>query len=230
MASRTSSLHGLIAEFDDPTSLVAATERAHAEGYRAMDAYSPFPIEELHHALGSHHTRLPLIVLIGGMIGCGGGYGCSTGIGCAYPLYVAGKPLHSWPAFIPGRVHDSGRRSRRARMLALNGLRAYRRLQRPAVRGAVRNRFFLCIRASDRSSTSLRAFSSLSPQEVAALPTDELDVNAEFAKPQTEMFCVFCGLYVDRCTRDRLGKRGLSSRYARPAEVPAAARIDVLRR
>jgi len=72
--AKPSSLHGLIAEFDDPTSLVAATGRAYAEGYRRMDAYSPFPIEELHHALGARPTRLPLIVLIGGITGCVGGY------------------------------------------------------------------------------------------------------------------------------------------------------------
>ncbi|HEX7138301.1 MAG TPA: DUF3341 domain-containing protein, partial [Vicinamibacterales bacterium] len=67
-------IYGLIAEFDDPSSLVLAAHRAHAEGYRQMDAYSPFPIEELHEALGMHHTRLPFIVLIGGLAGCIGGY------------------------------------------------------------------------------------------------------------------------------------------------------------
>ena len=70
---KSSVIYGLMAEFDNPTSLVTATERAHREGYRCMDAYSPFPIEELHHALGSKHTKLPLIVLIGGLIGCIGG-------------------------------------------------------------------------------------------------------------------------------------------------------------
>ena len=71
---RTSTVYGLMAEFDDPTSLVAATQRAHDAGYRRMDAYSPFPIEELHEALGAHHTRLPLLVLLGGLCGCIGGY------------------------------------------------------------------------------------------------------------------------------------------------------------
>src|SRR2546425_4013766 len=62
-------IYGLMAEFDDPNALVAATERAHHEGYRRMDAYSPFPIEELHRALGARRTRLPLLVLIGGVVG-----------------------------------------------------------------------------------------------------------------------------------------------------------------
>ena len=61
-------IYGLMAEFDEATMLVAATRRAYQEGYRQMDAYSPFPIEELHEALGAHHTRLPLIVLIGGLL------------------------------------------------------------------------------------------------------------------------------------------------------------------
>ena len=94
--------YGLMAEFEDPNDLVSATRRAHAEGYRRMDAYSPLPIEELHEALGAHHTRLPLIVLLGGLTGCLGGYGLQYWAATiAYPLNIGGKPLHSWPAFIP---------------------------------------------------------------------------------------------------------------------------------
>jgi hypothetical protein len=63
-------LYGLMAEFDDPSALVTATSKARDEGYRRMDAYSPFPIEELHEAMGGHHSRLPPIVLIGGLVGC----------------------------------------------------------------------------------------------------------------------------------------------------------------
>ena len=68
---KSPTIYGLMAEFDDPNALVAATRRAHEEGYRRMDAYSPFPIEELHEALGGHHTRLPLIVLLGGLVAAG---------------------------------------------------------------------------------------------------------------------------------------------------------------
>src|SRR5262249_44869781 len=68
------SIHGLMPDFEDPTALAAPPAGAYREGYRRMDAYSPFPIEELHEALGGHHTRLPLVVLIGGVIGGIGGY------------------------------------------------------------------------------------------------------------------------------------------------------------
>src|SRR5215217_9285687 len=96
------SVYGLMAEFEDPTSLVQATHQAYHHGYRCMDAYSPYPIEELHEALGSHHSRLPLIVLIGGLTGGIGGYGLQYWASVvAYPLNIGGKPFHSWPAFIP---------------------------------------------------------------------------------------------------------------------------------
>src|SRR5262245_15017915 len=91
-----------MAEFEDASLLVVATHRAYEEGYRRMDAYSPFPIEELHEALGGQHTRLPLIVLIGGLLGCIGGYLLQYWVSAmAYPINVGGKPFHSWPAFIP---------------------------------------------------------------------------------------------------------------------------------
>ena len=67
-------VYGLMAEFEDPASLVTATRRAYQEGYRRMDAYSPFPVEGLAEALGARRRELPLIVLLGGLVGCFGGY------------------------------------------------------------------------------------------------------------------------------------------------------------
>ena len=153
--AKSQSLYGLIAEFDDPTSLVAATERAHAEGYRCMDAYSPYPIEELHEALGSHHTRLPLIVLIGGITGCIGGYLLQYWVSAiAYPVNIGGKPLHSWPAFIPVTFECTilvAALSCVLGMLALNGLpQPYHPVFNvPRFALASRNRFFLCIESRD---------------------------------------------------------------------------------
>ena len=72
---QTPRLYGLMAEFDNPDALVAASRRARREGYRELDAYTPFPIEELHEALDIHHTKVPLMVLIGGIVGGLAGYG-----------------------------------------------------------------------------------------------------------------------------------------------------------
>src|SRR5438094_5945238 len=151
-----SSLYGLMAEFDDASSLVLAAARAHGEGYRCLDAYSPFPIEELHEALGSQHTKLPLIVLIGGLVGCIGGYALQYWVSTmAYPINVGGKPLHSWPAFIPITFECTilvAALSAVLGMLALNGLpmpyHPVFNVSRFAL--ASRNRFFLCIEARDK--------------------------------------------------------------------------------
>jgi ActD protein len=171
-------LYGIMAEFDDATALVAAAQRAHQEGYRTMDAYSPFPIEELHEALGSHHTRLPLIVLIGGLVGCIGGYLLqywSSAI--AYPLNVGGKPFHSWPAFVPVTFECTilaAALSAVLGMLALNGLpQPYHPVFNvPRFALASRNRFFLCIEAKDPKfdlEGTRRFLETLGPREVTTV-------------------------------------------------------------
>jgi hypothetical protein len=172
------SIYGLMAEFEDPNALVAAAHRAHHEGYTRMDAYSPLPIEELHEALGLPHTKLPLIVLIGGIVGCVGGYllqyWAST---MAYPINIGGKPLHSWPAFIPVTFECTILGAALAAvfgMLALNGLpQPYHpvfNVARFAL--ASRNRFFLCIESRDKKfhPEHTREFlESLGPREVTTV-------------------------------------------------------------
>ena len=102
MNRRRQRYYGLMAEFDNPTAIVAATRRAYAEGYRRMDAYTPFPVEGLAEEMHFHHTRVPLIVLLGGLTGCLGGYFLQYWIAGPYwPLNIGGRPLYSWPAFIP---------------------------------------------------------------------------------------------------------------------------------
>jgi hypothetical protein len=173
-----SSTYGLMAEFEDPNDLVAATRRARAEGYRRMDAYSPLPIEELHEALGAPDTRLPLVVLIGGLVGCLGGYGLQYwSAALAYPLNIGGKPLHSWPAFIPVTFECTilvAALSAVFGMLALNGLpQPYHPVFNvPRFALASRNRFFLCIEASDArfDLQKTRAFlETLNPREVTTV-------------------------------------------------------------
>ena len=148
-------LYGLIAEFEEPTRIVQAARRAYEEGYRRMDAYSPFPIEELTEAIGFRHTRLPLIVLIGGIIGCVGGFAlCYWVSAITYPLNIGGRPLNSWPAFIPVTFECTillAALSAVFGMLALNGLpQPYHPVFNvPSFEQASRNRFFLCIESAD---------------------------------------------------------------------------------
>ena len=171
-------IYGLMAEFEDPSSLVTATERAHHEGYRCMDAYSPFPIEELHEALGSEHTRLPLVVLIGGVVGCIGGYALQYWVSAiTYPINVGGKPFHSWPAFIPVTFECTILGAALAAvlgMLALNGLPMPYHPVFNVARFALasRNRFFLCIEARDSKfdiERTRRFLETLNPREVTAV-------------------------------------------------------------
>jgi hypothetical protein len=175
---RGGEIYGLMAEFENPTALVEAAAHARREGYRCMDAYSPFPIEELHEALGGHHTRLPLIVLIGGLTGCIGGYALQYWASAVtYPLNIGGKPLHSWPAFIPVTFECTilvAALSAVLGMLALNGLpQPYHpvfNVTRFAL--ASRNRFFLCIEAKDTKFDleGTKAFlETLHPREVTTV-------------------------------------------------------------
>src|SRR5437899_8523566 len=95
-------LYGLMAEFEDHRQVVAAAKQAYAEGYRKMDAYSPFPVEGLAEALGHETTAVPLLTLVGGAAGCLGAYFMEWyAMAKLYPLNVGGRPLNSWPNFIP---------------------------------------------------------------------------------------------------------------------------------
>jgi hypothetical protein len=168
-------LYGLMAEFDDPNAIVAAARRAYTEGYRRMNAYSPYPIEELSEAIGFHSNRLPLIVLIGGILGCVGGYALQyyTSV-IDYPINVGGRPLHSWPAFIPITFETTVLGAAIAAvlgMLALNGLPMpyHPVFNAPRFELASRNHFFLCIETRDPkfdAEATRRFLESLSPHEV----------------------------------------------------------------
>ena len=171
-------IHGVLAEFDDPQSLVYATERAHEAGYRRMDAYSPYPIEELSHALSVGHSKLPLIVLVGGIIGGLSGYALQYWVSViTYPLNIGGKPLHSWPAFIPVTFECTilaAALSCVFGMLALNGLPMpyHPVFNVPRFALASRNRFFLCIEAKDPKfdlEGTRRFLETLGPREVSTV-------------------------------------------------------------
>jgi hypothetical protein len=96
-----STRYGLMAEFPSATALVSAARRAREAGYTKLDAYAPYPIEELNEALKLPRNRVPLVVLLGGLAGLAAGYGLEYWASAiAYPLNIGGRPLHSMPAFI----------------------------------------------------------------------------------------------------------------------------------
>ncbi len=148
-------VYGIMAEFDNPTDLLAATERAYRAGYRKMDAYSPYPIEELSDALGFHKTRVPMIVLVGAILGGLSGYLLQYWVSAvSYPINVGGRPFHSWPAFIIVTFEMTilfGGISAVVGMLALNGLPSpyHPVFNNPRFTTVTRDRFFLCIEAAD---------------------------------------------------------------------------------
>jgi len=168
-------LYGLMAEFDNPTDVVEAARATYDAGYRRINAYSPYPIEELWEAIGFHSTRLPLIVLIGGIVGGIVGYGMQYYVAVIdYPLNVGGRPLHSWPSFIPITFEMI---ILFAALSAVFGMLALNKLPQPyhpvfnAERFALasRDRFFLVIEADDPKFDHDKATSflqSLSPKEV----------------------------------------------------------------
>lgn len=167
-----------MAEFETATDLVSAASRSHDAGYRDMDAYSPIPIEELHHAIGLPKTKLPLMVLIGGLLGGTGGFALEYWVSSiAYPLNVGGKPLFSWPMFIPVTFECT---ILGAALTAVFGMFALNKLPQPyhpvfnvpRFAMASRNRFFLCIEATDQKFdlTSTRAFlETLGAREVTTV-------------------------------------------------------------
>jgi len=171
--------YGLMGEFHDPSSLLDAAEKARDAGFKHLDAYSPFPIHGLSEAVGFRHSRLPLVVLVGGILGAFGGFFLQYyGSVISYPLNIGGKPLNSWPAFIPITFETTVLLAALAAvfgMLALNGLpEPYHpvfNVSRFAL--ASRDRFFLCIESSDEKfdSESTRKFlEGLGAEEVADVP------------------------------------------------------------
>lgn len=172
-------IYGLMAEFDNPTSLVEAAQRTRDAGYKKIDAYSPFPIEELSEAVGMHWNGVPLLVLCGGVFGGLAGYLMQWWISVvSYPINVGGRPYHSWPSFIivtfevtilfAGIAAVFG-------MFALNGLPMpyHPVFNVQKFEGASKDKFFLVIFSSDakyNGAETRRFLEGLKPQSISEVP------------------------------------------------------------
>lgn len=176
MSRPASALYSLMAEFASAEALLVAARHTYAEGYREIEAYSPFPVEGLSEAIGFTSNRVPLLTLLGGILGAAIGYFIQWYSAVIdYPLNVGGRPLNSWPAFILVTFDLAILGAALAAvfgMLLLNGLP---RLSHPVFNArdfdlATRDRFFLGIKANDPlfdGEATRRFLESLRPLNVA---------------------------------------------------------------
>jgi hypothetical protein len=173
-------IYGMMAEFDTPAALVEAAKRTYQAGYEKIDAYTPFPVEGLAEEIGFHRDEVPLVVLIGGIVGGLTGYLMQYWMSAvAYPLNIGGKPYHSWPAFI---VITFEMTILFAGISAVFGMLALNRLPMPyhpvfnvpRFTRASRDRFFLVVFSSDvkYDPAATRQFlESLDPRSVSEVPS-----------------------------------------------------------
>jgi len=171
--------YGLMAEFDSVNALVDAANRTREAGYKRIDAYSPFPVEGLAEAIGFDHDEVPLVVLIGAIIGGLTGYLMQYWISVvSYPVNIGGKPYHSWPAFIVVTFEMTilfGGISAVFGMLALNGLPMpyHPVFNVPCFAFATKDRFFLIVFSSDPkyNPVEVRSFlQGLAPRSISEVP------------------------------------------------------------
>jgi len=177
---KTVPIYGMMAEFDSAKDLVVAARRTHGAGYKKIDAYSPFPVEDLADAIGFHKNGVPLVTLIGAIIGGLTGYLLQYWVAVVnYPVNIGGRPYHSWPAFIIITFELTvlfGGISAVFGMLALNGLpmpyHPVFNVERFAM--ASKDRFFLIIFSSDPkyNPAGTRQFlEGLTPRSVSEVPS-----------------------------------------------------------
>ncbi len=174
-------VYGVMARFASPEELVTAADKVSAAGYRHTEAYSSFPVHGVHEALGARKSRLAAAVFVGGLLGLLGGFFLQYWISAtAYPHIVSGKPLFSWPSFIPVVFECTilgASLTAFVGMLARNGLP---RPHHPVFDGtqfhhATTDGFFLCIEATDPlfdQDKALAFFKDLAPEHVETVFTD----------------------------------------------------------
>jgi hypothetical protein len=150
-----SHIYGVMGEFSTPQELIHAVEKVREAGYRRVNAYSPFPVEGLSEALGLKRNMVPFITLLGGLVGGIGGFGLQYwAAAITYPMNIGGRPLNSWPAFIPVTFEMT---ILGAALSAVFGMLALNKLPQPhhpvfnvpRFTHASSDRFFVCIESRD---------------------------------------------------------------------------------
>jgi Alternative complex III, ActD subunit len=149
-------LFGLLAEFKSAQALLDAVLRAKSAGYSTMDAFTPYPVEEISEEIENHKkSKVPLLVLLGGATGMLSAVALQYWTAAVdYPVNVGGRPPFSWPAFIPVTFELTilfAAFSAVIGMLALNGLpKPYHPVFNVAAfERALQDRYFLLIESSD---------------------------------------------------------------------------------
>lgn len=148
-------MYGLLAEFPSADALCAAARHARDNGYTRVEAYSPFAIEGLDDIVGADKGWIAPLTLLGGILGGAGTYFLQWYAAVVdYPINIGGRPLHSWPAFIPATFEITILGAAVAAVLAMLVLNGLPRLYHPLFEVeefelASRNRFFLCLPARD---------------------------------------------------------------------------------
>jgi hypothetical protein len=169
-------IYGLMAEFPSADALIAAAHQVHAAGFQKVDAYTPYPIEAVSEALALPASKVPLLVLIGGLLGGFGGYMLQYWSQVIrYPMNIGGRPVHSWPAFIVPTFECTilgAALTAVIGMILLNGLpQPYHPVFNvPRFALASRDRYFLVIEARDPKfdSAATRSFlAGLNASEVS---------------------------------------------------------------
>jgi Alternative complex III, ActD subunit len=175
-------IHGVMGEFETPEQILAAAKAARAAGYKHIEAYTPIPVEGLSEEIGFRWTAVPLITLIGGLGGGLTGFGLQYwSAAITYPMNIAGRPLNSWPAFIPVTFELT---VLGASIFAVVGMLALNKLPQPyhpvfnveRFARASTDRFFLCIEARDPQfnlAESARFLQSLNAQHVSEVKDEE---------------------------------------------------------
>lgn len=141
---------GVLAQYGSGPALLEAIEHGKRAGFTRMEAYTPLPMHDVSHALG-HENDLPKYVLAGGIVGAVVGFGMQYYASVVhYPTNVGGRPLNSWPSFIPVTFEMTilfAALTAVLGMLALNGLpRPHHPVfSVPGFEQASRDRFFLLV-------------------------------------------------------------------------------------